>query len=298
MTPASTTSNNPTPTTTTTTPESSTTTNSTSITNGDFPTSSPSTLSTTIAACHNKVHAFLSETHPPDSLLSAVQHQTRLSLAVLTTALHRYSLPELALSYNGGKDCLVLLVLFLASLHPHPSTPGESETPNDTIPAIYALPPDPFPSVETFVQWSAKAYHLNVLKYTTDPPHSTIRSTFADYLSVNPNVKAIFVGTRRTDPHGAKLTHFDRTDRGWPDFVRVHPVIDWHYAEIWAFIRHLGLRYCELYDRGYTSLGGTADTHPNPMLRIEEGTGLDGAGLQYRPAYVLTEDLEERLGRN
>ena len=50
------------------------------------------------------------------------------------------------------------------------------------------------------------------------------------------DVRAIFVGTRRTDPHGERLTHFDRTDvdRGWPDFMRVHPVIDWHYVEIWA----------------------------------------------------------------
>ena len=44
----------------------------------------------------------------------------------------------------------------------------------------------------------------------------------------------MLVGTRRTDPHGDVLTHFDPTDRGWPPFMRVHPVIDWHYREIWA----------------------------------------------------------------
>jgi FAD synthetase len=38
-------------------------------------------------------------------------------------------------------------------------------------------------------------------------------------------VKAILVGTRRTDPHGEHLTHFDPTDSGWPAFVRIHPVI-------------------------------------------------------------------------
>lgn len=47
-------------------------------------------------------------------------------------------------------------------------------------------------------------------------------------------MKAVFVGTRRTDPHGANLKHFDPTDAGWPAFTRIHPVIDWHYAEIWA----------------------------------------------------------------
>jgi FAD synthetase len=93
------------------------------------------------------------------------------------------------------------------------------------------------------------------------------------------------------------LTHFDRTDKGWPDFVRIHPVIDWRLSEIWCFLRakelaeadgsHLA--YCSMYDEGYTSLGGVNDTSKNPKLK--EGGG------NYRPAYELTKDSEERLGR-
>src|SRR5699024_10482519 len=144
----------------------------------------------------------------------------------------------------GGKDCLVMLILFLSALHPLPAPSAGGIT---RIPAIYALPPDPFPSVEEFVRQSSRVYHLDIQKYTTDPPSTTLKSSFEDYLAKHPRVKAIFVGTRRTDPHGAKLKDFDRTDRGWPDFVRINPVLDWHYAEIWAFIRHLGLKYCPLY---------------------------------------------------
>lgn len=259
-------------------------------------------LSSVIATAHNRIHSFLAETHPPDSLLAAVQRQTRSSLDVFASALSRYPLSELSLSYNGGKDCLVLLVLFLASLHPHPPPEHGGLV---SFPAIYALPPDPFPAVEEFVQSSARVYHLSIVKYTTDPPRSTLRSSFEEYLNLNPGIKAIFVGTRRTDPHGAKLTHFDRTDSGWPDFVRIHPIIDWHYAEIWTFIRHLGFEYCPLYDQGYTSLGGTTDTDPNPKLRIDsvlqqnkEESMQKRRAEQYRPAYELTEDFEERLGRN
>ncbi|OGE55320.1 hypothetical protein PENARI_c004G12117 [Penicillium arizonense] len=275
-------------------------------------------LPTVVARIHARVQAFLAESHPKDSLLASVQRQTRISLDVVATALKRYKLSELSVSYNGGKDCLVLLIIFLAGLHPSAnntninSTSSSEETEPSSlsaqalaeaeaqiaaatsIPCIYALPPDPFDAVEDFVVTSAKAYHLSIMKYTTAPPTTTLRSSFEDYLSRNPGIKAIFVGTRRTDPHGAQLTHFDRTDGGWPDFVRVHPVIDWHYAEIWAFIRHLDLRYCSLYDEGYTSLGGTSDTHPNPRLR----KGADGQEKDYLPAYQLTEDMEERLGRN
>lgn len=118
-----------------------------------------------------------------------------------------------------------------------------------------------------------------------------MRDAFSDYLSDHPNIRAIFVGTRRTDPHGANLKYFDPTDRGWPSFMRIHPVIDWHYAEVWAFIKELDIPYCGLYDLGYTSLGGTTDTHPNPALK----TGIDG---KFRPAYELVQDEEERLGRD
>lgn len=40
---------------------------------------------------------------------------------------------------------------------------------------------------------------------------------------------------------------------------------------------------------GYTSLGGTTDTHPNPELKENGG---------FRPAYELVEDDKERLGRD
>lgn len=47
-----------------------------------------------------------------------------------------------------------------------------------------------------------------------------------------------------------KLTHFDKTDEGWPDFMRVQPVIDWSYKSIWEFLLKLSVPYCTLYDQG------------------------------------------------
>jgi FAD synthetase len=83
--------------------------------------------------------------------------------------------------------------------------------------------------------------------------------------------------------------------------MRIHPVIDWHLGEIWHFLRADELRetdgrplpYCEMYDEGYTSLGGVEDTMRNPKLRYVDDDGRE----KYRPAYELTEDDEERLGR-
>ncbi|KAL4972155.1 hypothetical protein BDW66DRAFT_144822 [Aspergillus desertorum] len=246
-----------------------------------------SSLTSIITACHTLISTFLSESHEPNSLLARVQYQTRTSLQIISDALTQYTLDEIALSYNGGKDCLVLLILFLAALHTKLPI-DESKRP--LISAMYVAEADPFAEMEEFVNWSKQIYHLDLARYTKNA-NTTLKSGFEDYLKRNPSVKAIFVGMRRTDPHGANLTWFDRTDSGWPDFMRIHPVIDWRYAEIWAFLRHLRLEYCSLYDMGYTSLGGLSNTHQNPSL-------WDPVKEDYRPAYELTDDTLERSGRS
>ncbi|KAI9791543.1 MAG: 3'-phosphoadenosine 5'-phosphosulfate sulfotransferase [Candelina submexicana] len=216
----------------------------------------------------------------------SVQNQVRISLGVIEEALDRYSLDELSISYNGGKDCLVLLILFLAALASRPI-----ELPAN-IQSVYIVSRFPFIEIDTFVNESSEAYCLDLERYA-----KPMKVAFGDYIKEKPNVKAIFVGTRRTDPHGENLTFFDRTDHGWPDFMRIHPVIDWHYAEIWTFIRQLQIPYCQLYDLGYTSLGGTLDTHPNPALRAKVESSQESS-IVFRPAYELVEDREERLGRD
>ena len=76
--------------------------------------------------------------------------------------------------------------------------------------------------------------------------------------------------------------------------MRVHPVLEWKYVDVWAFLRHMNVEWCELYDQGFTSLGGVGDTHPNPKLRVVDESGKE----RFEPAWVLKEDEAERLGRN
>lgn len=126
-----------------------------------------------------------------------------------------------------------MILAGLARRYPSPPWPSSTTTTNGSSPqfpaelqAVYIVPPDPFPEVDEFVASSSKDYHLEVLRYVLP-----MRQGLEAYLADRPKVQAIFVGTRRTDPHGEKLTHSDRTDHGWPDFMRIHPVIDWHYGE-------------------------------------------------------------------
>lgn len=117
-----------------------------------------------------------------------------------------------------------------------------------------------------------------------------MKSAFSAYLDEHPWIRGIFVGTRRTDPHGAKLGEFEKTDGGWAEFVRVNPVLEWGYDDVWIFLREIGEPICCLYERGYTSLGGVNDTIENPALKREDCEG-------YKPAWELADGELERAGR-
>lgn len=159
-------------------------------------------------------------------------------------------LEHLSLSYNGGKDCLVLLVLILACLpkllssqnttvssaennieqtSTSPSPSLSALTRLQPLEAIYIVSRHPFPEVEEFVSVSVRKYHLELHRYELP-----MREALEAYLNDRTAIQAIFMGTRRTDPHSDTLGHFSPTDKGWPQFMRVNPVIDWHYADIWA----------------------------------------------------------------
>lgn len=143
------------------------------------------------------------------------------------TILQSNSVEQISLSYNGGKDCLVLLILLLVSLSNHSS---KHNTPlPSALQSVYIISPHPFSEVDDFVDASVSEYCLDLARYAMP-----MKQAFEKYLEEKDEVKAILVGTRRTDPHGENLGHFDMTDHGWPSFMRIHPVIDWHYAEIWG----------------------------------------------------------------
>ncbi|PFH51139.1 hypothetical protein AMATHDRAFT_75117 [Amanita thiersii Skay4041] len=218
----------------------------------------------------------------------------REALDVIEQCLDTHGQQGVSISFNGGKDCTVLLHLYFAAL-----TRGLGLL--DTlkpIPAIYIAVPSPFPVLEDFIEQTAKRYRLDL--YHTCPPtgsteaevtpsgvngcHSKsdappkprkakgsngMRQALELYKSKFPHITAILIGTRRTDPDGANLSHRNMTDPGWPAYERVNPIINWSYADVWAFLRKLRIPYCCLYDEGYTSLGSTYNTFPNPALLIK-----------------------------
>lgn len=217
-----------------------------------------------------------------------VKDNIQQSMEILKSTVETHSLQELAISYNGGKDCLVMLILLLAAIHlvyGDKHDKGE-ELSQFKLESIYINSEECFPEVLDFIEDSTKHYSLNPIIIK-----NTLKEGFQFYLDLHPNVTTIIVGIRHSDPFGDQLSPEQMTDHNWPRFLRIHPILHWNYNEVWDFIISCDLKYCCMYDKGYTSLGGINSTVPNPYLRNQDGS--------YLPAYKLTKDSDdkERLGR-
>ncbi|KAG9088217.1 FAD1 flavin adenine dinucleotide synthetase [Ceratobasidium sp. 370] len=252
----------------------------------------------------------------------------REAIGVIDRGLDIHGLDKLSISFNGGKDCTVLLHLLAAVLrrrmlegigygpkcpegpkvvadgavvsHSHSDATLSPLRPIAALPSrrpppirsVYVLCPSPFVAVDEFVEASTKAYDLRLVRV-----EGSMKVALQSYLDTpgGAGVEAVLVGTRRNDPHGAKLEFLQHCDPGWPQLLRVHPIINWTYGQVWEYLRHpkLQVPYCHLYDEGYTSLGSTYNTFKNPALQIQR-PGLAPAWL---PAYALEDGTLERAGR-
>jgi FAD synthetase len=160
------------------------------------------------------------------------------AISIVQETVAKYGLDNIRLSFNGGKDCTVVLHLLRVALL------GTGKQLRD-VQFVYFSEENTFPELDKFVEATVDEYGIMLSKYC---------GGFIEGLSDlvdNQNVKAILMGTRTGDPHASQLKFFTESSPGWPDFIRVNPILDWTYSDVWHFLRELHLDYCVLYDQGY-----------------------------------------------
>ena len=182
------------------------------------------------------------------------------------------------MSFNGGKDCTVLLDLYLQLI------PQDYDGPCHLF---YLAGSPTFPEVDRFIDEYLERFPRLVLhRYT-----GSMKAALCSFKRDCPQIRAVLIGVRRTDPNCAELDLTNATDtaQGWPSFMRIHPLLNCNYAQIWDHLKSNKVPYCPLYDQGYTSLGDADKTHPNPALNQN--------GNSYLPAFMLQDEALERSGR-
>ena len=199
------------------------------------------------------------------------------------------------MAVNGGKDCLTMLHL----VHTYFQSHFKKTSQKPKIKALYIEEEDAFQEVNQIIDQSEKTYGLDMIRIK-GPMKSALTNVLVDKspnwkkdLNTVCSIKACFMGTRKNDPGGKNLEIFSPTSNGWPPCMRVNPILNWAYRDIWNFLRALSLPYPILYDQGFTSLGNIHNTKPNPHLLVSSENGKD----TYKPAYTLEDGDWERDGR-
>ncbi|XP_057478654.1 uncharacterized protein LOC130766007 isoform X2 [Actinidia eriantha] len=216
------------------------------------------------------------------------------SIYVIRRALALYSIEEVAFSFNGGKDSTVLLHLLRAGYFLHHAeqihSNGDLKDREFTFPirTIYFERSSAFPEIKSFTYETASIYGLQLDTICLD-----FKSGLEALLEAKP-IRAIFLGVRIGDPTAVGQEQFSPSSPGWPSFMRVNPILDWSYRDVWVFLLTCKVPYCSLYDQGYTSIGSIHDTVPNALLCINDS---NNNKEKIKPAYLLTDGRLERAGR-
>ncbi|QHO46387.1 putative FAD synthase [Arachis hypogaea] len=244
---------------------------------------------------------------------------------VIQRALALYSIEEVAFSFNGGKDSTVLLHLLRAGyfLHKEGQNSANGDLKDFPIRTIYFETPSAFPEINSFTYDTAATLVKLSLPYTFDYSlncNCSVDNMEKRYFLLSDNlflssyglqidtictdfksgleallkekpIRAIFLGVRIGDPTAVGQEQFSPSSPGWPAFMRVNPILDWSYRDVWAFLLTCKVNYCSLYDQGYTSIGSIYDTVPNSLLSISDSSD------KFKPAYLLADGRLERAGR-
>ncbi len=193
------------------------------------------------------------------------------SIEIIKEALHRYGRENVGIAWTGGKDSTILLHL-VKSAH------------NGDIPlrVINIDTSVKFKEIYDFRDRLSKEWDLNliILKHpeaqevigkAKDPGECCylLKTKVLEEGIKEHGIEALMTAIRWDEQEARKdEKYFSERE----DHVRINPILHFMEKDIWEYIRRNNVPYCELYDKGYRSLGCAPCTSPS------DATGTERAG--------------------
>lgn len=164
------------------------------------------------------------------------------SVDIIKKAFELYGTEKICVSFNGGKDCTALLHLVYCIFQKE----YQSIAKDKRLTMFYISFPENFSEMEEFVSMSCSRYNLKKIVFSCQSYKEALIK-----LRESTDIRAIFMGTRQSDSNYTRnLQSFQVTDNGFAEFMRIHPMLNWTYSQVWSYLRDLNIPYCSLYDQG------------------------------------------------
>lgn len=177
------------------------------------------------------------------------------SRMILREAIERFGSERIAVAWSGGKDSTTILHLI------------KQEFGKVVIPVVNIDTSVKFREIYKFRDRVAKEWRLNLIILRNENALKTLRIAEDEekccyLLKTLPLQNGIenygwqaLITAVRWDEQEARAKEQYFSIRENPPHLRVHPILHFTEVDIWTYIRKYNMPYCELYDKGYRSLG-------------------------------------------
>ena len=185
----------------------------------------------------------------------SLEQKEKESRKIIREAIEKYGEDKIAAAWSGGKDSTTVLHLI------------KQEFGKIIIPVVFIDTSVKFPEIYAFRDKLAKEWNLNLTIIKNEEALKTIKiaenkQECCYLLKALPLRKIIesngwqaLITAVRWDEQEARKNETYISPRENPSHIRIHPILHFREIDIWSYIRKYNVPYCELYHKGYRSLG-------------------------------------------
>jgi len=177
------------------------------------------------------------------------------SRKIIKEAIEKYGKDKIGVAWSGGKDSTTVLHLIKQEFGEIP------------IKVVFIDTSVKFPEIYTFRDKLAKEWNLDLIIAKNDEALKTIKiaenkqeccyllkALPIRWTIENNNWKALITAVR-WDEQEARKDEVYISPRENPSHIRIQPILHFPEIDIWSYIKRYNVPYCELYHKGYRSLG-------------------------------------------
>jgi len=215
----------------------------------------------------------------PDYFIEKIQK----IITFLRTSLSEQLEQEYFFAFTGGKDCLAALIIiklyyFLKQKIDYTVTDklllnffanySMLKLPKNLFKVAYFMNNEDFEEEEDYIINFVKEEDLDIFYVYSDFVKGL------KYLINKYNMSYIVMGTRSTDLKNNNgdidiYQFLHKSTYPYPEFKRVYPVFHFDLEDVWRIILLSKVKYLDLYNRGYSSIGKVKNSKVNENLMFK-----------------------------